>query len=103
MGKTFVASEQAKLYENDVILVICQNSKVSDWSEHFEEFYSNKVFSITSTKALKNYVDYQGKKVGVINYEKTYRENYKRLLELKSRVTFRNANKWEIREIMDTT
>ena len=82
LGKTFVASEQAKLYENDVILVICQNSKVSDWSEHFEKFYSNKVFSITSTKALKNYVDYQGKKVGVINYEKTYRDNYKRLLEL---------------------
>ena len=82
LGKTFVASEQAKLYENDVILVICQNSKVSDWSEHFEKFYSNKVFSITSTKTLKNYVDYHGKKVGVINYEKTYRDNYKRLLEL---------------------
>lgn len=82
LGKTFVASEQAKLYDNDVILVICQNSKVSDWSEHFEKFYSNKVFSITSTKALKSYVDYQGKKVGVINYEKTYRDNYKRLLEL---------------------
>nr|DAR17920.1 MAG TPA: Chromatin remodeling complex ATPase [Caudoviricetes sp.] len=82
LGKTFVASEQAKLYENDVILVICQNSKVSDWSEHFEKFYSNKVFSITSTKVLKSYVDYQGKKVGVINYEKTYRDNYKRLLEL---------------------
>lgn len=82
LGKTFVASEQAKLYDNDVILVICQNSKVDDWSEHFEKFYSNKVFSITSTKVLKNYVDYQGKKVGVINYEKTYRDNYKRLLEL---------------------
>lgn len=82
LGKTFVASEQAKLYENDVILVICQNSKVSDWSEHFEKFYSNKVFSITSTKVLKSYIDYQGKKVGVINYEKTYRDNYKRLLEL---------------------
>lgn len=82
LGKTFVASEQAKLYENDVILVICQNSKVSDWSEHFEKFYSNKVFSITSTKVLKSYVDYHGKKVGVINYEKTYRDNYKRLLEL---------------------
>lgn len=82
LGKTFVASEQAKLYENDVILVICQNSKVSDWAEHFEKFYSNKVFSITSTKVLKSYVDYQGKKVGVINYEKTYRDNYKRLLEL---------------------
>lgn len=82
LGKTFVASEQAKLYNNNVILVICQNSKVSDWSEHFEKFYSNKVFSITSTKALKNYVDYQGKKVGVINYEKIYRDNYKRLLEL---------------------
>ena len=82
LGKTFVASEQAKLYDNDVILVICQNSKVSDWSEHFEKFYSNKVFSITSTKVLKSYVDYHGKKVGVINYEKTYRDNYKRLLEL---------------------
>lgn len=82
LGKTFVASEQAKLYQNDVILVICQNSKVSDWSEHFEQFYDNKVFSITNVKTLNNYVDYQGKKVAVINYEKTYRDNYKRLLEL---------------------
>lgn len=82
LGKTFVASEQAKLYDNDVILVICQNSKVSDWSEHFEKFYLNKVFSITSAKVLKDYVNYQGKKVGVINYEKTYRDNYKSLLEL---------------------
>ena len=69
LGKTFVASEQAKLYQNDVILVICQNSTVSDWSEHFEQFYENKVFAITNVKILQNYLKYTGKKVGVINYE----------------------------------
>lgn len=84
LGKTFVASEQAKLYKNDVILVICQNSKVSDWSEHFEQFYDNKVFSITNVKTLQNYLSYTGKKVAVINYEKTYRENYKELLKLEN-------------------
>ena len=84
LGKTFVASEQAKLYQNDVILVICQNSKVSDWSEHFEKFYDNEVFSITNVKALNNFIDYQGKKVAVINYEKTYRDNYKKLLTLEN-------------------
>lgn len=84
LGKTFVASEQAKLYQNDVILVICQNSKVSDWSEHFEQFYENKVFAITNVKILQNYLKYTGKKVAVINYEKTYRENYKELLKLEN-------------------
>jgi len=79
-----VASEQAKLYQNDVILVICQNSKVSDWSEHFEQFYENKVFAITNVKILQNYLKYTGKKVAVINYEKTYRENYKELLKLEN-------------------
>lgn len=83
LGKTFVASEQAKLYDNDVTLVICQNSKVSDWSEHFQKFYENKVFAITNAKTLQKFIDYNGKKVGVINYEKTYRENYKSLLTLK--------------------
>lgn len=83
LGKTFVGSEQAKIYDNDVILVICQNSKVGDWSEHYEKFYDYEVFPITSAKILNNFVDYAGKKVGVINYEKTYRDNYKRLLTLK--------------------
>ena len=67
-----------------MILVICQNSKVSDWSEHFEQFYENKVFAITNVKILQNYLKYTGKKVAVINYEKTYRENYKELLKLEN-------------------
>ena len=37
LGKTFVSSEQAKMFNND-ILVICQNSKVDDWVVHFEKF-----------------------------------------------------------------
>ena len=65
-------------------MVICQNSKVSDWSEHFEQFYENKVFAITNVKILQNYLKYTGKKVAVINYEKTYRENYKELLKLEN-------------------
>lgn len=65
-------------------MVICQNSKVSDWSEHFEQFYENKVFAITNVKILQNYLKYTGKKVAVINYEKTYRENYEELLKLEN-------------------
>lgn len=65
-------------------MVICQNSKVSDWSEHFEQFYDNKVFAITNVKILQNYLKYTGKKVVVINYEKTYRKNYKELLKLEN-------------------
>lgn len=67
-----------------MILVICQNSKVSDWSEHFEKFYDNEVFSINNVKALNSFINYQGKKVAVINYEKTYRDNYKKLLTLEN-------------------
>lgn len=35
-------------------------------------------------KILQNYLKYTGKKVAVINYEKTYRENYKELLKLEN-------------------
>ena len=40
LGKTFVGSEKMKQLENKVNLVICQKSKVNDWIQHFENYYS---------------------------------------------------------------
>lgn len=35
LGKTFVGSEKARLLNANVLLVVCQKSKVQDWIDHF--------------------------------------------------------------------
>lgn len=83
LGKTFVSSEQAKMFNND-ILVICQNSKVDDWVEHFEKFYDYEVFKLKNEKVVSQFLEYGQPKVAVINYEKTYRPKYKNLLKFEN-------------------
>lgn len=39
LGKTFVATEKAKQLGNNIILVVCQKSKLEDWKAHYEEYY----------------------------------------------------------------
>ena len=38
LGKTFVGSEKAMSFGDDVI-VVCQKSKIKDWIEHFFTYY----------------------------------------------------------------
>ena len=76
-----MASEKVKNLNADVNLIICQKSKVIDWLEHFKEYYSFSVYDLTDEKqftAFMNSTDYP--KVGVINYELTFRRN--KLFEL---------------------
>lgn len=39
LGKTFVATEKAKQLGNNIILVVCQKSKLEDWKAHYEQYY----------------------------------------------------------------
>ncbi len=42
LGKTFVASEKAKEL-NKPVLVVCQKSKIKDWTDHFSRHYDMSV------------------------------------------------------------
>lgn len=75
-GKTFMGSEKMKELNNQVNLVVCQLSKVNDWIKHFTKLYHNyEIFNITDNKELKNFINSNSLKIGVINYDKIFRRN----------------------------
>lgn len=86
LGKTFVGSEKLKLLDSKVNLVICQKSKVVDWIEHFIKYYPNcSVYNLTDKTQLEWFLEGKGLyeyKVGIINYELTFRR--KELLKLQN-------------------
>ena len=76
-GKTFVGSEKMKQLGSKINLLICQKSKVQDWINHFEEYYSE--YKIIEKKKKKQDVLLEGiteKTIYVINYELTFRRKY---------------------------
>ena len=79
LGKTFVGSEKMVALNKRVNLVICQKSKVNDWVEHFEKYYSNNytVWDLTNSKLLKQFICQLNSTcipdIGVINYELAFR------------------------------
>lgn len=69
LGKTFVATEKAEELETNIIIVVCQKSKIDDWEEHYKEFYPRyKV--INYNKPLIKIEPYT---VVIINYDLTWR------------------------------
>ena len=84
LGKTFVGAEKMYLLNNDLNLVICQKSKITDWIEHFNTYYPEyEVFDLTNKKqceAFKCAAD-QRQRIGIINYELAFRRDF--LLKLK--------------------
>lgn len=89
LGKTFVGSEKMHELDADMNLVICQKSKIDDWFEHFEKYYSNQGYifnNLTNKKEFEYFIDVtsqgQAKIVGFINYELAWRR--KELLKLKN-------------------
>lgn len=84
LGKTFVGTEQMKIYNNKNNVLICQNSKVDDWAEHLKKFSDYEVFKIKSKSDIDNYLKSENDKIAVINYEKVYRDNYKHLNTIKN-------------------
>ena len=79
LGKTFVGSEKMMKLNTRINLVVCQCSKVQDWIEHFQTYYTrNCVFDLTEPKTFKWFFDQVQCEVptlmiGVINYELTFR------------------------------
>ena len=87
LGKTFVGSEKLKLLGSKLNLLICQKSKVNDWMEHYRTYYpyDMSAYDLTKKQGLKDFIenplDYRFR-VGIINYELTFRR--KELLQLEN-------------------
>ena len=39
LGKTFVATEKAEELGTNIIVIVCQKSKLEDWQEHYQKYY----------------------------------------------------------------
>lgn len=82
LGKTYVASEKAMSFESDVILVVCQKSKIEDWVNHFRDNYHLTTFDLTNKKQYEEFFGIVGRFVGVVNYDLIFRR--KDFLNLKN-------------------
>lgn len=75
LGKTFTGAE--KLYQLNTVsnLVVCQKSKVDDWLEHFQMYYSADyvVIDLTKPKNIPLFLNSTVPVVGVINYDLIFR------------------------------
>lgn len=69
LGKTFVASEKAKELKTNIILVVCQKSKIDDWESHFKDFYP----IYKTIKYKKELKKIESNTVIIINYETLWR------------------------------
>lgn len=87
LGKTFTGAEKMIQLNERINLVVCQKSKVNDWIEHFEKYYTkNCVLDLTNKNELKTFLEWVSYDVptffvGIINYELAFRR--KELLQLK--------------------
>ena len=91
LGKTFLGAEKAVRMGSQVILTVCQKSKVQDWVDHFKEHYDfDGVYDLTNKIDFAVFFDlfkfvclpHNDKKyVAVINYDLIWRR--KQLLQLK--------------------
>lgn len=82
LGKTFVGSEKMKQLGNKVNLVICQKSKVNDWIQHFEDYYSEyEIINLTKEKQDILLEPITKPTIYIINYELTFRRQYLRYLK----------------------
>ncbi len=82
LGKTFVGSEKAMSFGDDVI-VVCQKSKIKDWIEHFFTYYIDKMkcdesgawcYDLTTRNGLDYFEHSKYRiRIGVINYDLIFR------------------------------
>lgn len=76
LGKTFVASEKAIELDSNIIVIVCQKSKLKDWKEHYNNFYP-QYETIIYKKSIDNI---KPNTVLIINYELIFRrEQFKKL------------------------
>lgn len=87
LGKTFVGAEKMIRLGTRVNLLICQKSKIADWVNHFNEYYTrNCVLDLTKPIYFESFFDWIRNEVptliiGIINYELAWRRP--ELLKLK--------------------
>ena len=106
LGKTFVGSEKMMRLQARINLVVCQHSKIQDWIDHFQTYYTrNCVYDLTNSKTLKWFMEQARCEVptlmiGVINYELTFRrpilktlKNFTLMLDESSLIQNENAKR----------
>lgn len=105
LGKTFIGSEKMKEIGAKVNLVICQKSKINDWVNHFEKYYSwSNVYNLTKESDFECFISDKPKcslaMIGIINYELVWRRpellkltDFTLLLDESSLITNRTAKR----------
>lgn len=67
---------------NNCNMLICQKSKIDDWVDHFKKYYPEyKILNLRNKNHMLKYIESDKKRIGVINYELTFRRD--ELLNLK--------------------
>lgn len=80
LGKTYTGGAKLMSFKNNLRLVVCQKSKLSDWIEHFTTNYTVPVYNLTKAKqceALYQACARGEETVGVINYDRIFRPPFK--------------------------
>lgn len=76
LGKTFVATEKAEELGKNIIIIVCQKSKLEDWEDHYKKFYP-KYKTIIYKNPLTNI---KPDTVLIINYDLIWRrEEFKKM------------------------
>ncbi|TXO04679.1 ATP-dependent helicase, partial [Staphylococcus aureus] len=68
LGKTFVGSEKLWELNTPYNLVVCQKSKITDWYQHFKDYYSDDYEIIIFDK--QRIENIKPNSILIINYEK---------------------------------
>ncbi|MGO0654662.1 SNF2-related protein [Bacillus mycoides] len=71
LGKTFVGSEKMWELNTPYNLLICQKSKIDDWTEHFEQHYDYKVIVFDKQRME----EIPEESVLIVNYERAWRRD----------------------------
>ena len=72
LGKTFTGSEKLMSYKTHKKLIICQKSKLPDWIEHMNKYYSDIVYDLSDKDQFYRYI-VSHNSIGVINYDLVFR------------------------------
>ena len=79
LGKTYTCAEKMRQLGGRVNLVVCQKSKIDDWTDHFRTHYTDAVVDdLTDKNQLIHFQTYAAFRdnsplIGVINYELLFR------------------------------
>ena len=79
LGKTYTGAEKMRQLGGRVNLVVCQKSKIDDWTDHFRTHYTDAVVdNLTDKNQLIHFQTYAAFRdnfplIGVINYELLFR------------------------------